>query len=110
MVGLKQGSILYLDFSPQSGHEQSGRRPAIVVSNDLYNAVSSLVMVCPITHTNKKRPFNVPLDSRTKTDGYILCDQVRMVDGKSRNAVYIEAAPPDILNEVIDIISGIIEH
>ncbi len=48
----EQGDIVYLDFDPQSGHEQKGRRPALVVSNNLFNRVSSLTMVCPITHTD----------------------------------------------------------
>ena len=49
----EQGDIVYLDFDPQSGHEQKGRRPALVVSNNLFNRVSSLTMVCPITHTDR---------------------------------------------------------
>ena len=48
-----QGDIVYLDFDPQSGHEQKGRRPALVISNNLFNRVSSLTMVCPITHTDR---------------------------------------------------------
>lgn len=49
----EQGDIVYLDFDPQSGHEQKGRRPALVISNNLFNRVSSLTMVCPITHTDR---------------------------------------------------------
>ena len=76
----EQGDIVYLDFDPQSGHEQKGRRPALVVSNDLFNRVSSLTMVCPITHTDRGHPFHLRLDERTRTDGVILCDQARMLD------------------------------
>ena len=76
----EQGDIVYLDFDPQSGHEQKGRRPALVVSNNLFNRVSSLTMVCPITHTDRHHPFHIRLDDRTKTDGVIMCDQVRMLD------------------------------
>ena len=50
----EQGDIVYLDFDPQAGHEQKGRRPALVVSNNLFNRVSSLTMVCPITHTDRR--------------------------------------------------------
>ena len=105
----EQGDIVYLDFDPQSGHEQKGRRPALVVSNDLFNRISSLTMVCPITHTDRRHPFHVRLDSRTKTDGLILCDQARMLDLTSRHAAFTESAPQDIVAEVVDIITGFIE-
>lgn len=105
----EQGDIVYLDFDPQSGHEQRGRRPALVVSNDLYNRVSSLTMVCPITHTDKGHPFHVRLDERTRTDGVILCDQARMLDLASRNASFEEKAPVDITAEAVDLIIGFVE-
>ena len=105
----EQGDIIYMDFDPQSGHEQKGRRPALVVSNNLFNRISSLTMVCPITHTDRGHPLHVRLDSRTKTAGVVLCDQVRMLDAASRRASYEEKAPADIVAEVVDIIAGIIE-
>ena len=105
----EQGDIVYLDFDPQAGHEQKGRRPALVVSNDLFNRVSSLTMVCPITHTDRGHPFHVRLDSRTKTNGVIMCDQARMLDLNSRRASYEEKAPADLVAEVVDIIRGFIE-
>lgn len=105
----EQGDIIYLDFDPQSGHEQKGRRPALVVSNDLFNRVSSLTMVCPITHTDRGYPFHVKLDGRTKTDGVIMCDQARMLDAKSRNASFREKAPEDITAEAVDLIIGFLE-
>lgn len=105
----EQGDIIYLDFDPQAGHEQKGRRPALVVSNNLFNRVSNLTMVCPITHTDRGHPFHVRLDNRTKTDGVILCDQARMLDTISRRASYIEKVPPDIIAEVVDLIIGFIE-
>ena len=105
----EQGDIIYMDFDPQSGHEPKGRRLALVVSNNLFNRISSLTMVCPITHTDRGHPLHVRLDSRTKTDGVVLCDQVWMLDAASRRASYEEKAPADILAEVVDIITGIIE-
>ena len=86
----EQGDIVYLDFDPQSGHEQKGRRPALVISNNLFNRVSSLTMVCPITHTDRGHPFHLRLDERTRTDGVILCDQARMLDLNSRHASFVE--------------------
>ncbi|MCI2106915.1 MAG: type II toxin-antitoxin system PemK/MazF family toxin [Intestinimonas sp.] len=105
----EQGDIVYLDFDPQSGHEQKGRRPALVVSNDLFNRVSSLTMVCPITHTDRGHPFHVRLDDRTKTDGVIMCDQARMLDLASRRASFEEKAPSDLVAEAVDLITGFIE-
>jgi len=111
---VKQGDIIWLDFDPQTGHEQTSRlggsrRPALVISNETFNSFSSLAIVCPITNTNKNHPFHVKLDKRTKTTGVILSDQSRTLDIKARNYEFIEKIPDDILFEVIDIISGFIE-
>ena len=104
-----QGDIVYLDFDPQTGHEQRGRRPALVVSNDLFNRVSNLTMVCPITHKDRRHPFHVRLDDGTKTDGVVLSDQARMLDLNSRNASFVEKAPDIIVNEVVDLITSFLE-
>lgn len=72
MVNYKQGDIIVMDFNPQKGHEQSGRRPALVLGNDILNHHSSLAFVCPITNTNKKHPFHIELDGRIQTTGAIL--------------------------------------
>lgn len=109
MTVFEQGDIVYLDFDPQAGHEQKGRRPALVVSNDLFNRVSSLTMVCPITHTDRNHPFHLRLDGRTKTDGVILCDQARMLDLTSRRASFEEKAPADLTAEAVDMITGFLE-
>lgn len=64
----EQGDIVYLDFDPQAGHEQKGRRPALVISNNLFNRVSSLTMVCPITHTDRgHRSTSGLIAGRTQT-------------------------------------------
>lgn len=105
----EQGDIIYLNFDPQAGHEQKGRRPALVVSNNVFNRFSKMIMVCPITHTDKNFPFHVRLDGRTKTDGVILCDQARTLDVNIRQAEFTEKAPDDIVLEVVDIITGFIE-
>lgn len=105
----EQGDIVYLDFNPQAGHEQMGRRPAVVISNNMFNRFSKMLMVCPITNTNKKHPFHVELDSRTKTTGVILCDQAKMLDLGARNASFAEKLPDDLLNEAVDMIYSFIE-
>ena len=105
----EQGDIVYLDFDPQAGHEQRGRRPALVVSNNLFNRISSLTMVCPITHTDRRHPFHIRLEGTTKTDGVVLCDQARMLDLNSRNASFVEKAPAALTAEAVDMIVGFVE-
>lgn len=99
-----RGDIIWLDCDPQSG-----RRPMLVVSNRIVNSKRRFAYVCPITNTNKNDPFHVPLDGRTKTTGVVLADQMRSLDMISRNPQYIERAPNDLLEEVVDIIAGFIE-
>lgn len=99
-----QGDIITMDFNPQSGHEQRGRRPAVILSNDILNHHSSLLLVCPITNTNKNHPFHIALDKRTKTTGVILCDQAKMLDIAARNAEFKEKCPADIWEEAKELI------
>ena len=106
---VKQGNIIWLDFDPQAGYEQKGRRPALVISNETFNNFSKMVIVCPITNIDKNHPFHIRLNDKTKTTGVILCDQARTLDIKARNFEYIEKIPEEILAEVLDIIIGFIE-
>lgn len=92
-----QGDIVYLEFNPQAGHEQAGRRPALVVSNASYNKYTNgLAMVCPITNTLTYFPLHVSLDNRTKTTGFIMCEQVKALDLNGRNAGFAEPLPQDL--------------
>ena len=100
----EKGDIIILDCAPQAGHEQDGRRPALVISNSVFNKFSGFVMVCPITRTKKSYPFHVELDERTKIQGTILTEQLKALDIKARNGVYIEKAPEEIVFEVDEII------
>jgi mRNA interferase MazF len=107
---VNQGDIIKLDFNPQAGHEQSGRKPALVISNNRFTQITRTVaMVCPITKTDKSLPFHIGLDGRTQTAGVVLCDQAKIIDIKARNFVFVEKAPKDIVLEVVDTISGFIE-
>lgn len=106
----KQGDIIWITLDPQAGHEQKGRRPAIVVSNNSFNNFTgATAMVCPITNTDRGIPIQVKLDSRTKTSGVIMCDQAKILDLQKRDAEFIEKAPDDIIFEVADIVSGFME-
>lgn len=106
---MSQGDIIIVDFDPQTGHEQKGRRPALVISNNIFNTYSSMYMVCPITRTDKKHAFHIQLDDRTKTTGVILCDQARILDVKARNYELIERIPHDILNKAKSLLISFIE-
>ena len=106
---VSQGDIVWVNFDPQAGHEQTGRRPALVISNDFFNRHSAMYMLCPITKTDKSFPFHIPLDDRTKTVGVILCDQARVFDIKARNFEFIEKSPQDILEKVKELVIGFIE-
>ena len=98
----RQGDIISMDFSPNSGHEQAGRRPAVVISNDFFNRVTNLSLVCPITNMARPFPLHIPLDERTKTTGNILCEQVKSLDLAARNAIFLEKAPDDIVSDCIE--------
>jgi mRNA interferase MazF len=105
----EQGDIIFLEFDPQAGHEQKGRRPAFVMSNNTFNQFTKIAIVCPITNTNRRFPLHVPLDERTKTTGVIMCEQAKSLDITARNASFFEKAPKDILEEVVDILIGFVE-
>jgi mRNA interferase MazF len=106
----EQGDIIMLDFDPQAGHEQKGRRPAYIASNKDYGNITSLTIVCPITSTDKNFPLHVKLDDNTKTSGVIMCEQVKSLDLGARNARFVEKAPNQICDEVFDILFGSIER
>ena len=106
---VKQGDIIKVCFDPNSGHEQSRYRQALVVSNDEFNRRTKLAIVCPVTNTNNSFPLHVPLDNRTKTTGVILCEHLRTLDLTSRKSRFVEKAPEDILRNVTDIIAAEVE-
>ena len=103
---VKQGDIIKLNLSPTSGHEQSGYRPAVVVSNDFAIAKTNVVYIAPISNTIRNFPLHVPLDARTLTTGEILCEQVKAVDLTARQYTFIEHLPPDILEKALTCIIG----
>lgn len=105
----EQGDIITIEFDPQAGHEQKGKRPAIVVSNYTFNNFTKMSMVCPITNTNRGFPLHVALDERTTTKGVVMCEQVKALDIAARNAAFKERAPDDIIEEIVDILIGFIE-
>jgi len=101
---ISQGDIVLIDLDPNKCHEQAGKGPALVISNDTFNSRCNVVIICPITSTDNKFPLHVPLDKRTRTKGMILCEHVRSLDVNSRGYKVLEQIPPDLLNRVIDIV------
>jgi mRNA interferase MazF len=99
----KQGDVIFLDFQPQTGHEQAGRRPAVIVSNAAFHkCTNGLAMVCPVTNTTTPFPLHVPLDSRSKTTGVVMCEQVKSLDIAARHAEFRETLPEDLLAAVLE--------
>lgn len=104
-----QGDLVMMDFNPQAGHEQAGRRPALVVSNQAFHRYTRMAIVCPITNQIKDYPMHIKLDERTKTTGEVLCEHVKSLDLAARKAVFIESMPDDLLEEVLERIKLSIE-
>lgn len=106
---VNQGDIIKVNFNPQRGHEQAGYRPALVVSNNVFNEKTNLTMVCPITNTDNKFPLHISLDKRTKTTGVVLCEHIRTLDLNAREYKFVESIPEDILQQVCDVLIAEIE-
>lgn len=96
----ERGDIVWLNFDPQSGKEQSGKRPAIILSPANYNGAVGLAIVCPITSRIKGYPFEVLTDGK-KIKGAILADHVKSLDWRSRQAQFAERSSEQVLTEVL---------
>jgi len=97
----ERGDVVWISFDPQSGHEQAGRRPALVLSPRRYNEVVGLAIMCLITSKPKAYPFEVLLPLKSEVQGAILTDHVRSLDWVVRKATFIEALPKRLLREVL---------
>jgi mRNA interferase MazF len=104
----RKGDFVALTFDPQSGHEQKGRRPALVVSNHLLNERTGLALVCPVTHTDRRIPFHIPLPRESVLTGFVMVDQVKSVDFAARRAKFIERAPAALLAEALAVLDAMV--
>lgn len=102
-----RGDIIWLNFTPQTGHEQKGLRPAIVISPREYNKKTDLALCCPITSNIKGYPFEVIVQGK-KINGAALSDHVKNLDWKVRKAKFIEKAHQTVLEECINKLSVLI--
>ena len=96
-----RGDVVWLQFNPQAGHEQTGKRPALVLSPKEYNQKTGLALFCPITRLVKGYPFEVKLPEGLPLEGVILADQIKNLDWKSRSAQFACKIPVEIMQEVI---------
>lgn len=104
-----RGDIVWLTFNPQAGHEQAGRRPALVLSPAAYNGKVGLAILCPITSQIKGYPFEVLIPDGLKISGAILSDQVKSLDWKIRQAEFICKLTSDALDEVLQKLNALIK-
>ena len=105
---LKQGDIIKLNLNPTKGHEQTGYRPVLVVSNASFSQASNMIIVCLITNTDRSNPLHVRLEGLITT-GFVMCDQVRAVDTQVRGYKVVETVGDDTLWEICDIIQGSVD-
>lgn len=104
----RKGDFVTVTFDPQSGHEQRGRRPALVVSNDLFNKHTGLCIACPITNARRDYPFHVPIPEGEEVTGVVMVEQVKSIDFRSRDVKRIDSAPQPVLQEVLSILDACI--
>jgi mRNA interferase MazF len=103
-----QGDFIAVAFEPQTGHEQSGRRPALVVSHDLFNQRTGLAIVCPITNTRRDYPFHVAIADGGDVSGFVMVEQVRSIDFRARRAKRVGKAPDQVLQETLSLLDACI--
>ena len=104
----ERGDIIWLNFHPQAGHEQSGRRPAFVLTPSYYNERVGLAICCPITSQIKGYPFEVVIPNGHNVQGAILSDQIKSLDWKKRNAKFICRVSQNATREVLSKLATLI--
>ncbi len=100
---------MWVQFNPQAGHEQAGRRPALVVSPASYNRRVGLALLCPITSQVKGYPFEVSLPAGGKVSGVVLADQIKSLDWRARQAELVARAPEAVTREVLQKLGALLE-
>lgn len=97
----KRGDVVWMIMNPQAGHEQAGRRPAVILSPAAYNAKVGLVLAAPVTSRVKGYPFETLVPSGLPVSGAILSDQLKSLDWRARKAVLFYELPTSVVNEVL---------
>lgn len=104
-----RGDLIWLEFTPQAGHEQAGHRPAVVISPSAYNRRVGLALCCPVTSQVKGYPFEVLLPQGLGVEGVILSDQIKSLDWRVRKARRIGNLPVDVLEETVGKIVALVD-
>lgn len=104
----ERGDAVWVSFNPQSGHEQAGRQPAVVLSPSAYNRKVGLAIFCPITNQIKGYPFEVTIPAGLAVTGAVLSDQVKSLDWQVRNAELICPLPEDVITQVLQKLEALI--
>jgi len=102
----KQGDFVVVTFDPQSGHEQKGRRPALVISKTEFNRRTGLAFLCPITNTFRGFPFHVAVPAGSELTGHIMVEQTRSLDYASRKVKFVETASRATVEEVLALLDA----
>ena len=105
----KRGDAVFMHFDPQSGKEQAGHRPALVLSPQKYNRIVGLAVVCPITSQSKSRAFEVDIPAGLQVSGVILADHAKSLDWRERKAYYACTMPDEVLEAVIVKLSSLFD-
>ena len=103
-----RGDVVWLSFAPQAGHEQAGRRPALVLTPAAYQRVVGLALCCPITRRAKGYPFEVALADGMGVAGVVLADHVKSLDWRARGAELVDRAPDSVTARVVELIGQLI--
>jgi len=104
----RKGDFISVTFDPHSGHEQKGRRPALVVSNTLFNEQTGLAIVCPLTTTHRGYPFHVAVLGNPDVKGFVMVEQVKSIDYRARQAKSVGRASDELIEEVLSILDACI--
>ena len=97
----QRGDVVWITFNPQAGHEEAGRRPAVILTRGDYNAKVGLALLCPVTSQVKGYPFEVLIPEGLPVNGAILSDQVKSMDWRARNAAFVCTLSPETILEVL---------
>ena len=101
-----KGDFVIVTLDPQAGREQKGRRPALVVSNTLFNSHTGLAMVCPLTNTRRNVPFHVAVPAGSSLTGYIMVEQIKSIDYGRRQVKFVEKAPGFVVDDALTILDA----
>ncbi|WP_321777548.1 type II toxin-antitoxin system PemK/MazF family toxin [Sulfurimonas sp.] len=103
----QKGDLVILTFDPSAGHEQQGRRPALIISNEVFNRHVGLAIACPITNTERNFPFHVNVDS-DKLTGFIMTEQIKSIDYTARKVKFVEKVNDEVMAKVLGIVESVI--